>query len=82
MKVLVACEYSGIVRDAFKDKGHEAWSCDILATESKGNPLPTVLSLNKTKKQKSGNRRIQITFINPPHHGKGRSGTDYQEVEK
>ena len=41
-----------------------------------------VLSLNKTKKQKSGNRRIQITFINPPHHGKGRSGTDYQEVEK
>ena len=36
---------------------------------------------NETKKQKSGNRRIQITFINPPHHGKGRSGTDYQESE-
>ena len=39
-------------------------------------------SLNKTKKQKSGNRRIQITFINPPHHGKGRSGTEYQESEE
>jgi len=37
MKVLVACEYSGIVRDAFTAKGHDAWSCDILPTESKGN---------------------------------------------
>ena len=37
MKVLVACEYSGIVRDAFTTKGHDAWSCDILPTESKGN---------------------------------------------
>ena len=33
MKVLVACEYSGIVRNAFKDKGHDAWSCDLLPTE-------------------------------------------------
>ena len=37
MKVLVACEYSGIVRDAFAAKGHDAWSCDILPTESPGN---------------------------------------------
>ena len=37
MKVLVACEYSGIVRDAFVAKGHDAWSCDILPTESQGN---------------------------------------------
>ena len=58
------------------------WGDKGTPTDSKGNPLPTVLSLNKTKKQKSGNRRIQITFINPPHHGKGRSGTDYQEAEK
>jgi len=36
MKVLVACEYSGIVRDAFAAKGHDAWSCDILPTESPG----------------------------------------------
>ena len=39
MKVLVACEYSGIVRDAFKDKGHEAWSCDILSSENGGNHI-------------------------------------------
>lgn len=30
MKVLVACEYSGVVRDAFRRKGHDAWSCDII----------------------------------------------------
>ena len=34
MKVLVACEYSGIVRDAFINKGHEAVSCDLLPSES------------------------------------------------
>lgn len=36
MKVLIACEFSGTVRDAFRLRGHEAWSCDILPTE--GNP--------------------------------------------
>lgn len=37
MKVLVACEFSGIVRDAFLDKGHDAWSCDILQAETNSN---------------------------------------------
>jgi len=32
MRVLVACEFSGIVRDAFLKKGHDAWSCDNLFT--------------------------------------------------
>ena len=36
MKVLVACEYSGTVRDAFAKKGHEALSCDLLATDKPG----------------------------------------------
>ena len=36
MRVLVACEYSGIVRDAFLKRGHDAVSCDILPTESPG----------------------------------------------
>lgn len=36
MKILIACEYSGIVRDAFISKGHAATSCDILPTESPG----------------------------------------------
>ena len=33
MKVLVACEFSGIVREAFAAKGHDAWSCDLLPTD-------------------------------------------------
>lgn len=37
MKVLVACEYSGIVRDAFSKLGHYAVSCDLLPTEQPGN---------------------------------------------
>jgi len=39
MKVLVACEFSGIVREAFKAKGHNAWSCDLLDTEIKGQHI-------------------------------------------
>ena len=36
MRVLVACEFSGIVRDAFSARGHDAWSCDLLPTERPG----------------------------------------------
>lgn len=36
-KILISCEYSGVVRDAFKAKGHQAMSCDILPTESDGS---------------------------------------------
>ena len=39
MRVLVACEYSGVVRDAFAAKGHDAWSCDILDSESEGQHI-------------------------------------------
>lgn len=36
MRVLVACEYSGAVRDAFIERGHDALSCDLLPTEAAG----------------------------------------------
>jgi len=36
VRILVACEYSGIVRDAFLTRGHDAMSCDLLPTESDG----------------------------------------------
>lgn len=36
MRVLVACEFSGVVREAFRALGHEAWSCDLLPTEIPG----------------------------------------------
>ena len=52
---------------------------DKSVTTKTGVVLPTVLDLNKTEKMKSKNRRIQITFLNPPHHGKGRSATSYED---
>ena len=36
MRVLVACEFSGVVRDAFLDRGHQAVSCDLLPSERLG----------------------------------------------
>lgn len=38
MRVLVACEYSGVVREAFRARGHDAWSCDLLPAED-GSPF-------------------------------------------
>ena len=57
------------------------WEEPIIRKDRDGNEktMPTVLSLNATRKQKAANRRIQITFINPPHHGKGRSATSYED---
>jgi len=39
MKVLIACEFSGVGREAFKAKGHDAWSCDLLPTEIPGQHI-------------------------------------------
>jgi len=39
VRVLVGCEFSGIVRDAFRAAGHDAWSCDVLPTERPGPHL-------------------------------------------
>lgn len=39
MRVLVACEFSGVVRDAFQAQGHDTWSCDLLPSEVPGNHL-------------------------------------------
>lgn len=52
MRVLVACEYSGRVREAFRARGHDAWSCDLLEAED-GSPFhyqaDVFLVLNQTK---------------------------------
>ena len=44
MKVLIACEFSGIVRDAFIEGGHDAVSCDLLDTEKHGPHLKCDIS--------------------------------------
>ena len=39
MRVLVACEFSGTVRDAFAARGHDAWSCDLLPSDKPGQHI-------------------------------------------
>jgi len=39
MKILIGCEFSGIVRDAFAALGHDAWSCDLLPSELPGQHI-------------------------------------------
>jgi hypothetical protein len=39
VRVLIACEFSGIVREAFRKRGHDAWSCDLLPTEIPGQHI-------------------------------------------
>ena len=39
MKVLIACEFSGVVRDAFAARGNDAWSCDLLPTSNPGQHI-------------------------------------------
>ncbi len=36
MRILIACEFSGVVRDAFAARGHDAWSCDLLPSDTPG----------------------------------------------
>jgi len=45
MKVLVVCEFSGIVRDAFSMLGYDAWSVDLLPTEKAGNHIQSDVKL-------------------------------------
>ena len=48
MRVLIGCEFSGIVRDEFAKRGHDAWSCDLLPTELSGKhyrqPVEEIIS--------------------------------------
>lgn len=50
MRVLIACEFSGIVRDAFTARGHDAWSCDILPSETPGQHFQGELQHFLTKR--------------------------------
>lgn len=39
MRVLIACEFSGVVREAFRRRGYDAWSCDLLSSEIRGQHI-------------------------------------------
>ena len=51
MRVLIGCEFSGRVREAFKKKGHDAWSCDYLETEINGQHYMRNILTNNIVKQ-------------------------------
>lgn len=59
MRVLVACESSGIVRDAFRARGHDAISCDLLPSERPGpHVIGDVLELR--------DERWDLVIAHPP----------------
>jgi site-specific DNA-cytosine methylase len=61
VRVLVGCEYSGVVRQAFRDRGHDAWSCDLLPAED-GSPY----HLQEDVRAVIAARRWDILIAHPP----------------
>jgi len=60
MRVLVACEYSGRVREAFRKRGHDAWSCDLLPSED-NSPNHFVGDIREIL-----NKRWDLMIAHPP----------------
>jgi hypothetical protein len=61
MKVLVACEFSGVVREAFRRRGHKAYSCDLLPA-SDGSPFHFEQDVLKTIEQE----KWDLMIAHPP----------------
>lgn len=62
MKVLIACEFSGVVRDAFRRRGHDAWSCDILPPE----PSPYRRFHKQCRLESLPARKWDLVIAHPP----------------
>lgn len=62
MKVLIACEFSGVVRDAFRRRGHDAWSCDILPSE----PSPFQKYHKQCRLEELKYRHWDLAICHPP----------------
>jgi site-specific DNA-cytosine methylase len=68
VKVLIACEFSGIVREAFRALGHDAWSCDLIPSEHAsefhvmGDCIPLACSTNYY----GGKNRWDMMIAFPP----------------
>lgn len=64
MRVLIGCEYSGLVRDAFAALGHDAWSCDLLPSERPGNHIVgDVLEVIKSRHWDFGGFHPPCTYV-------------------
>ncbi len=71
MRVLVACEFSGVVRRAFRDKGHDAWSCDLLPAEDGSafhfhDDVAEILSWATYTREKTGKPEWDLMVAHPP----------------
>jgi hypothetical protein len=70
MRVLVACEFSGIVRDAFIAAGHDAVSCDLLPSERPGphiqGDVRRVIEHGRNMVQQSGVGDFDLLIAHPP----------------
>lgn len=67
MRVLVACEFSGVVRDAFRACGHDAWSCDLLPSETPGPHIQDdVLNMIYPGRHGSLHRAFDLLIAHPP----------------
>jgi hypothetical protein len=71
MRVLVACEYSGTVRDAFIRAGHDAVSCDLLPSSSDFGPHMQTCALEATR------QRWDLIIAHPPCTALAASGAQY-----
>jgi hypothetical protein len=60
MRVLIACEFSGAVREAFRALGHDAWSCDLLEAED-GSPFHIQGDVSKVLHGHYFDQRIEIS---------------------
>jgi hypothetical protein len=64
MRVLVICEESGTVRDAFRQRGHDAWSCDLLP--SRGKYKQYHVQGDITKQPKKWLKSFDLAICHPP----------------
>ena len=80
MRVLVACEFSGMTRNAFQALGHEAWSCDLLEAEDG----PTPFHIQDTLEHVIGSGRIHwdLLIAHPPCTYLANSGARWLYTEE
>lgn len=66
MRVLIACEFSGVVREAFRRNGHDAWSCDIIPSldNSEFHLQQDVIHLLDS--ENNAGRRFDLIIAHPP----------------
>lgn len=84
MRVLIACEYSGRVRQAFRELGHDAWSCDVLPAEdgSEFHLQLDVLNVIRSTLHWSDLRPWDLMVAHPPCTHLSVSGARHFEAKR